>query len=127
MPTIRGVEVFKEGNHLEHEFGSLSLSSMAVGFIHLQPEVPVVIGHGGPEVGKVTAVRGEGDRLIADIEVDDDAYERIKSNELHAVSVGIRFDCGHTIRELALLGQGEVAYCQGLRALREALEPHPGP
>ena len=118
---IEGVEVFREGTWREHTYEGFDLSSMASGFMYLEPSVPVTLSHGGPLVGSVTAMHCEGDRLLANLEVDAETYERIKAGELHAVSIGTGFDGGHVVTEVALLGQGEAAYCEGLRPLGESV------
>jgi hypothetical protein len=127
MRTIEAVEIFKEGVHRDEEYDSLSLSSLSAGFKFVRSDVPVLVNHdGGAVVGKVTAVWGEDDRLLADIEVDDGTFQRIVDGELHAVSIKPVFDGGLILSEVSLLDQSMVPFCEGLQPLSTALDPVPG-
>ena len=125
--TINGVEVFREGTWRDHDYTGYDLTSMAVGYKFLIREVPVTVSHGGPAVGNVKEIRREGDRLVADLVVGEETAERIRAGDLHSVSVNLVFDCGCVVNEIALLGEGEHPYCEGLAPLRKAMRPKLGP
>lgn len=99
MKTISGAELFAVGEWNGMKFSLQDLQGIAASFdaMSLSGKVPLKLGHSGPDarenplsqfaLGWVKKVWVAGDRLLADLDVADKAYEWVNQGFLRHVSV----------------------------------------
>lgn len=127
--TIYGVEIFKVGKWNGDEYTIKDLDDIVESFDKVGYNVPVKLGHsdaiGEPAYGWVSAIRRDGDKLIADFKnVPQKIYDAIKERAYDAVSCEIFWNLerdGKTfpraLKAVALLGS-ETPAVSGLAPLR---------
>ena len=121
---IKGVPIFKAGTFIPGntgvpaKFTTDDLWEMARNFSELNRRAPIKLGHstnqvlaeqedGDPALGRVTNLRVDGDRLLADlIDIPDVLYTAIKAGLWSEISAELDFieTRGWTLRAIAILG-----------------------
>lgn len=138
VKTLIGVEIFAAGTWNAKTFTETDLDGIVHSFhaLGLSGRIPLKLGHKGPDarddpesqyaLGWVMGVRREDARILADLEVPADVYQRVKEGRLKFVSVELLRDVKASTRvvpwvldAVALLGtdQPAVGTLKDLQAL----------
>lgn len=141
---IKGVPVFKAGTFIPGNTGipqkytTDDLWEMVRNFSELNRRAPIKVGHsakqvlagqsdGDPALGRVTNLRVDGDRLIADlVDIPDVLYTAIKAGLWSEISAELEFidTRGWTLNAIAILGANLPAV-SNLGELQAYLNAHP--